>query len=147
MTTQIVLLRAINLAGRNRVGMAELRELVTGLGFEDVRTLLHSGNLVFGGDARDGARVERKLESAFQKQLGFATDFFVRSAQEWKAIVAGNPFPEEAAKDPGRLLVMCFKDAPDSNAIAALQSAIRGREVVRVCGRDGYLVYPDGIGR
>jgi uncharacterized protein (DUF1697 family) len=66
---------------------------------------------------------------------------------DWKAVIAGNPFSEEAARDPGHLLVVALKDAPDRAAAAALRNAITGREVVRVRGRHAYIVYPDGIGR
>jgi uncharacterized protein (DUF1697 family) len=45
----IALLRAVNLAGYNKVGMADLRELLGGLGFTDAQTLLQSGNIVFSG--------------------------------------------------------------------------------------------------
>ena len=62
-------------------------------------------------------------------------------------MVAGNPFPEEAERDPSHLLVIFLKEAPDRKDVMALQSAIKGREVVRAKGRHAYVVYPDGIGR
>lgn len=147
MTVHIALLRAINLAGRNPVAMADLRDLLSQLGFHDPRSLLQSGNLVFRSDTRSAAALERTLEAEAAKRLGFETDFFVRSAAEWKTIVAGNPFPEEAQRDPQHLLVMCLKDAPAAGDVKALRDAIRGREVVRTDGRTAYIVYPDGVGR
>ena len=147
MSVHIGLLRAINLAGRNRVGMADLRKLLTGLGLENVRSLLQSGNLVFRSDAHTSAQLERLLEDAAKHRLGLETDFFVRTARDWKAVIAGNPFPREAERDPGRLLVIFLKDAPDRDGVKALESAITGREVVRAKGRHAYIVYPDGIGR
>lgn len=147
MTTYIGLLRAVNLPGHNKVGMADLRELLAGLGMRDARSLLQSGNLVFRSDVRTSTAVERLLEDAAAKRLGLETDFFVRSADDWRAIVAGNPFPREAARDPGHLLVVLLKGAPDREAVKALQGAITGREVVRAGGRHAYVVYPDGVGR
>ena len=58
----IALLRAINLAGVNKVGMADLRDLLAGLGFPDAKTLLNSGNIVFDG----GNKTTAALEQAFQ---------------------------------------------------------------------------------
>ena len=147
MKTHIALLRAVNLAGRNQVGMADLRELLAELGFGDPRTLLQSGNLVFESDARPGPRLESLLQEAAKKRLGLDTDFFVRTAGDWKEIVAGNPFPKEARRDPGHLVVMFLKEEPDRDKVAALQEAITGREVFRAGGRHAYIVYPDGIGR
>ena len=66
--------------------------------------------------------------------------------QTEKAVVADNPFPNEAKNDPGHLLVVVLKDAPDRAAVAALQKAIKGREVVKAKGRQAYIVYPDGVG-
>lgn len=147
MTTYVGLLRAINLGSHNKIAMAELRQLLVDLNFEDPKTLLLSGNIVFGAATQPTAVLERQLENATEKRLGVTTDFFVRTAKEWKAIVAANPFPADAKRDPSRLVMMCLKDAPPASAVAALQSAIRGREVVKAKGPQAYFVYPDGIGR
>ena len=147
MTIHIGLLRAVNLAGHNKIGMADLRELVTALGMREVRTLLQSGNVVFRNDLHTATQLERMLEDAAAKRLGLETDFFVRTASEWKSVVAGNPFPDEAERDPSHLLVVFMKESPRREDVIALQSAITGREVVRARGRHAYVVYPDGIGR
>ena len=145
--THIALLRAVNLAGVNKVSMADLRKLLVGLGFTDAQTLLQSGNVVFSGGSKTTTALEQTLERAAAKQLGLQTDFFVRTAKEWHAIIDANPFPREAKDDPGHLLAVIMKDDVDAAAVAALQKAIVGREVVRAKGRCAYIVYPDGIGR
>jgi uncharacterized protein (DUF1697 family) len=147
MTTHIALLRAVNLGSYNKVGMADLRSLLTDLGFEHAQSLLQSGNLIFGSEGRTSAQLEDLLEAEAKKRLGLATDFFVRTAGEWRAVIAGNPFPEEAKRDPGHLLVMVLKEEPDRKDVESLQAAIKGREVVRAKGRHAYIVYPDGVGR
>ena len=147
MTVQLAFLRAVNLAGHNKVGMSDLRDLLAELKLERPRTLLQSGNLVFESQRRTSAQLESLLEGAATRRLGLTTDFFVRTAKEWAAIVAGNPFRAEASKDPGHLVVLLLKKAATTTAVAALQEAITGREVVRGAGRHAYIVYPDGIGR
>jgi uncharacterized protein (DUF1697 family) len=147
MTTYIGLLRAINLAGRNMVAMADLRELTAALGLQDARTLLQSGNLVFRSPLSASDKLERMLEDGAATHLALSTEFFVRTAAEWKAIIAANPFPAEAKNDPGRLVVMTLKEAPARAAVTALQAAIKGREVVRAKGREAFITYPDGQGR
>ncbi len=143
----IALLRAINLAGVNKVGMADLRDLLARLGFPDAQTLLNSGNIVFDGGSKTTAALEQTLERAAAKQLGLETDFLVRTAKEWRAIVDANPFPREAKDDPSHLVAVILKDDVSAANVAALQKAIVGREVVRAKGRCMYIVYPDGIGR
>lgn len=147
MSTYIALLRAINLGPRNRVAMSDLRDLVTRLGFGNVQSLLQSGNLVFESDARSAAQLEPVLEREAKRRLGLETDWFVRSARNWQTLIARNPFPAEAARDPAHLLVVCLKAAPPAQQVKALQSAITGREVVRAVDQQAYIMYPDGIGR
>ena len=143
----IALLRAVNLAGRNPVAMADLRGLLTRLGFAEPRSLLQSGNLVFRSGPRSAPRLERLLETEAERRLAVKTHFFVRTAEEWKAVVAQNPFREEARRDPGHLVVFFLRDAPEPYAVESLQAAVTGTEVVRARGRHAYVVFPDGIGR
>ena len=147
MTTCIALLRGVNLAGHRQVAMADLRKLVTGLGFADVRSLLQSGNLLFRTSNRSGAKLEQMLEAEIEKRLGLQSDCFVRTAEEWRAIIARNPFRKEAERDPGHLTVTFLKAAPDAAQVRALQAAITGPEIVRADGRQAYIVYPIGVGR
>ena len=146
MATHLALLRGINVGGHKMVAMADLRELLTQLGFGEVRSLLQSGNLAFQ-DARTSAQLERLLEAEAQKRLALQVTFFVRTAAEWRAIIARNPFPDQARRDPGHLVVMFFKDAPDRKRVEELTTAIAGPEEVRTEGRQAYIVYPAGIGR
>lgn len=147
MTTFIALVRGINIAGHKLVAMADLRDLFMAVGFVDVRSLFQSGNLLFQGRARAGARLERRLETEAEKRLDLQTSFFVRTAMEWQAVVAHNPFRDEAERDPAHLAVMFFKDAPDPTAVKALRAAITGPEVLRAVDRQAYITYPNGFGR
>ncbi|HYS21520.1 MAG TPA: DUF1697 domain-containing protein [Gemmatimonadales bacterium] len=145
--TYVALLRAINLPHHKQVAMADLRDLLTQLGFVDPRSLLQSGNLLFRGGARSGAQLERLLEKEAASRLALETDLFVRTAAEWQSVIAHNPFRKEAERDPARLVVIFLKDAPSAKAVRALQVAITGPEVVRASGRHAYIVYPNGTGR
>ena len=146
MPLYVALLRAINLAGKNKVGMADLREMCGGLGYEDARTLLQSGNLVIRAAAGASGKLERELHEETKKKLRVETDYFVRTPAEWDAVIAKNPYTAHAKRDPGHLLVMFLRDAPDRIQAAALDEAITGRETARVIGRHAYLYYPDGVG-
>ena len=147
MTIYIALLRAVNLAGHNRVRMGDLCEMLSRLGLADPKPLLQSGNVVFRSRPRSATQLERLLEAELEKCLEVETDFMVRTAAEWNAIVERNPFRKEAARDPGHLLVFCLKDEPAAASVKALQSAINGPEIVRADGRQAYVVFPDGVGR
>ena len=147
MTTYIALLRAVNVAGRNMLSMSDLRAFLEAIGMRAPRTLLQSGNAIFQSTASSSAAVERKIETEAAKRLGLKTRFFVRSAKEWNAAIAANPFPAEARSDPGHLILLCLERAPEKASVSALQKAIQGRELVKANGPHLYAVYPDGVGR
>jgi uncharacterized protein (DUF1697 family) len=141
-TVHIALLRAINLGSHKKVAMTDLKALLTDLGFGDVRTLLQTGNLVFDSKPT-GEKLERLLETEAKKNLGLDTDFMVRTAAQWKKIVAANPFPKEAKADPAHMVLMACKTAVGKD----LKITGAKREIVRAKGKEIYIVYPDGIGR
>ena len=141
----IALLRGINVGGNRKVPMADLRAFMESLGFAGVKTLLQSGNVVF--DAKGSPpQLEATLEREATTRLGLTTDFHVRTDREWRDMIAANPFPGEAERDPAHLVVVCLKDAVAPARLTALRAAIRGPERVEAQGRHAYVVYPAGIG-
>jgi uncharacterized protein (DUF1697 family) len=144
LTTRIALLRAVNVGGR-KASMADLRQLLAELGFEAPRTLIQSGNLVFGS-AISGAELEARLEREIAARLGLETDVLVRDPDEWRALIAANPHAQMAADDPSHLMVMALKSPPGEAELEALKAWIPGREVVAAAGRQLYITYPDGAG-
>jgi uncharacterized protein (DUF1697 family) len=147
MTTYIGVLRAINLGAHNKIAMSDLRAMLEKIGFQQPKTLILSGNIVFKSASKSVDKVEKMLEAASTKHLGVTTDYFVRTAEEWQAIIAANPFAKEAKNDPARLVMMCLRLAPSADQVKALQAAVKGREIVKANGRQAYIVYPDGQGR
>src|SRR2546423_2274429 len=127
--------------------MTDLRTFLTGLGLEDVRSLLQSGNLVFTSRVRTGAELERCLETEARDRLALEVGCVVRTPDEWKSVIRQNPFRKEAERDPKHLIVMFLKSEPDVADMVALESDIRGPEVVRAKGKHAYIFYPNGIGR
>jgi len=147
----IALLRGVNVGGHGKLPMAELRTHLATLGYRDVRTLLHSGNVVCRpprattGRAADHA-LEQALAAAIASGFGVTTEVIVRRPAAWAALIARNPFVEEAARDPARLMVLCLREDPVAGAEAALVAAMRGPERARVIERESYIFYPDGMG-
>jgi len=129
------------------VAMSDLRDMIAKLGFQEPRSILQSGNLLFRTGARTPGQLERELEAEAAKRLGLETEFFVRSSDEWEAIVAHNPFRKEAESAPGYLVLMCMKSAPKPKDVKALEDSNPGRERIRALGTHAYIVYPDGQGR
>jgi uncharacterized protein (DUF1697 family) len=146
MATYIALLRAINVAGSKPVAMANLRSLFGALGLANTRTLLQTGNVVFEAKM-SAAKLESLLEAEAKKRLKLETDFFVRAASDLQSLIKNNPYPTEAARDPGHLVVQFLKGAASQMAVKSLQAAIAGPECITANGKHLYVVYPSGIGR
>lgn len=104
MATQIALLRGINVGRAKRIAMADLREVVTELGYTNVRTLLNSGNVVFDSKSRFTAPRVAALREAIAARTGVTAEVMVISADELAIIVAENTL-DPIVTDPSRCLV------------------------------------------
>jgi uncharacterized protein (DUF1697 family) len=144
--TYVAFLRGINVTGRNRILMAELRAMFEALGFGGAQTLLQSGNVLFSCNAQAARALEARLEAETAKRLGVTTPYVVRSAKELAAFAAANPFVREAKDDPAHVIGWFVKGAIAARNVEALRAAIKGPEYVAFGKRDGYMVYPSGMG-
>jgi uncharacterized protein (DUF1697 family) len=138
---RIALPRAINLGPHKKVAMADLRKMAEGLGLEDVRTILNSGNLFFRSRL-SASKLESMLEDESARCLGLDTEYYVRTGAELAKIVQGNPFAAFAKRDPAHLMVHFCKKAPAKSLVVTGQK----REDVKAQGREIYVTYPDSIG-
>ena len=145
MARQIALLRGINLGSHKRVKMAELRELLTGLGYEDVRTLLQSGNVVLSSGKAPG-KVREELERRIAADLGVETQVVTRTRDELADVIERNPLADVAV-DPKKLQVSFLSKAPSKTVADGLAAADITPERVAVSGREIYAWHPDGVHR
>lgn len=145
MTRFAVLLRGINVGTAKRVAMADLRDLLDGLGFSAVRTHLNSGNATVAGP--DGEHAGR-IEAALRERFGFEVRTIVLTAGELRAIVDGNPFAG-VATNGSRMMAHVLSAAPDPALLAAHdvvaldpQRAALGPRVIYQWCPDGLLAAP-----
>lgn len=146
LATHLALLRGINVGTAKRVPMAELKGALEDLGATGVRTLLNSGNVVFGAKGR-GPTAER-IRAAVRARTGVDARVTVLKAADWRAIVAGNTIAQRC-DNPSRMLVAVLAEAADLPRAQALvdkhQPAAGSREAVAVGPRALYLWCPDGL--
>ncbi|HKS22133.1 MAG TPA: DUF1697 domain-containing protein [Thermoanaerobaculia bacterium] len=136
MTTYVAFLRGINVVGRNVVRMSELRDLCTSLGWEDVRTLLNSGNVVF--------RAQKATPKALEEALG-GVRVILRTEGELRKVAENNPF--DPVRNPSYLHV-AFCDKKVSADTLRDAYGDKGPEVIRGGGgRELYIDYVNGVGR
>lgn len=143
-TRYIALLRGINVGRAKRVAMAELRTLVEGLGFQNVRTLLNSGNVVFDGDVADCADAAIRIEHAVAARTGVVARVLVLAAGDLATIVDEHQL-RDVALDHSRLLVTFLFDPADAVRLAPLATQDWTPERLAVGTRAAYLWCPNGI--
>ena len=139
------MLRAINVGGR-KLPMGDLRAFAATLGLEEPRTLLASGNLVFGSSETDAAALEQWLEEEVAGHFGLRTEFLLRSANDLRAVIAANPFIDAADARPSRLLVHFHREPIPADYVGALEADNKGSERLAAKGRELYVDYTDGVG-
>ena len=140
MPTVVGLLRGVNVGGRT-MPMAELRELVESLGFDDVRTYIQSGNVLFSAKKRPAAA---ELEAAIERRFGLEVDVMLRSAAELERTIEHNPFPDA---DRSKLHVGFMARKPTAAVVGALDAEAFLPEQFAIEGTELYLHLPSGMGR
>ncbi len=146
LATYVALLRGINVGGRTRVSMADLRTLFLALGSEDVATYVQSGNVLFKAPLASPAELAPPIDEEIRRRLGLNVRVVVRTAAQLAQVVAGNPFAADGI-DPGKLHVAFLAESPDRARVRALEAKPVERDELRVVGQHVYLHYPSGYGK
>lgn len=144
MTRYVALLRAVNLGSHKKVSMADLRELLAGLGYADVRTYLQSGNAVFTAPETRPERVAASVEERLAAELGLTTEVIMRTAEELQDVVERNPLEVD---DPAKSTVWFLLKPPPQDWLTGLDLDRFAPEEMRAGEREIYLRLPNGIGR
>ena len=144
--TLVALLRGVNVGRANRVAMADLRALLEDLGYDDVRTLLNSGNAVFSvsGRAADTTAESARIEEALGSRLAIRARVIVVGSGDLADAIAESPLGE-VADDPARLLVAFPSRPADLEGLAPLTNRDWAPEAVAVGSRAAYLWCPGGV--
>jgi uncharacterized protein (DUF1697 family) len=141
MTTQVCLLRGVNVGGKNRLAMRDLVALFESLGLRDVRTYIQSGNVLFSSGRRISAD---QLGAAIAERFGLVVPVVLRSADQLTGVLRSNPF---AGRDPAALHVGFLEAAPAASPLSGLDPRAWAPEEFATYGTEIYLFLPDGMGR
>jgi uncharacterized protein (DUF1697 family) len=112
-----------------------LRGVLERLGFENVETVITTGNVVFDAEDRDVAALEARIEAAWPEQLGFQSTTIIRTAEQIARLVAWNPFGAMADTPARSLQVTFLKYEPDAALDLAGVAEGRGYSIVGVQDR------------
>lgn len=136
----IVLLRGVNVGGKNKLPMKMFAGALDGLGCKNVKTYIQSGNAVF-----DGETSAADIAAAVKKAAGFTPHVFVATAAAFLKAARANPFATEAAASGKSVHLFLLEEAPKAEAVEALGQLKRPREDFAIGGRTLYLHTPEGL--
>ena len=140
MTAYVALIRAVNVSGTGKLPKEDLKAMGEACGFEQARTFINSGNLLFASDLAEAA-VQKRMEERLVEFFGKPTAVFVRSAKEIARAVESNPFADDK---PSRVMAHFIDDVPaqemidDARDVAGERMALGPRLI--------YVSYGEGIG-
>jgi uncharacterized protein (DUF1697 family) len=124
--------------------MAEFRALLEGLGFTAVKTLLNSGNAVFHSVGRSAGAHAKAISAALVQRLGVHVPVIVKSASDFRAVIAENTLAP-AADQHSRFLVTFAQEQGAIEALAELRPLVRAPERLLIGKHAAYLHCARGI--
>lgn len=146
MNTFIALLRGVNVGGKNKLPMAELRTALTASGLLNVQSYIQSGNVVFQSPLDDQTAITASIIETLEKQFAISTTVVLITAARLLAIRDANPYPDAEQLDKSLQLYFLHQPAQAVNhqKLASLKSDSESYHLLQHCF---YLLAPDGIGR
>jgi uncharacterized protein (DUF1697 family) len=147
----VALLRGINVGGKNKVAMADLRQLAASLGHTEIATYIQSGNLVFTSQDESTAALADALEQQIARTLDVRPAVVVVSRADLAQVIADNPFPDES--NPKALHAVFYREPVTDDTIVTVAAAEErarakgSRDEAVVVGQTLFMRTPDGLGR
>jgi uncharacterized protein (DUF1697 family) len=146
MNTYISLLRGINVSGHKMIKMEDLINLYKSLKFENVRTYVQSGNVIFNTSARDQEKILKKLETNIESRFGFPVKVIIRTHGELYQVIKKNPFIKRTGIDISKLYISFLSDKPAAGLIKDIKLNKNETEEYQIIGKEVYLYLPEGYG-
>ncbi|MEK4234698.1 hypothetical protein BSK65_21670 [Paenibacillus odorifer] len=141
MTTYIALLRGINVGGNKIIKMLDLKAMFQTLGFENVRTYIQSGNVVFESDEGSKSLLTGVIERKIHEVFGFEVSVIIRTLAEMENVIANDPFQLSEPEEFKRWYVTFLPAEPSAEALDKLRTYENGPDKVRFVGREMYILY------
>lgn len=146
MNKYIVLIRGINVGGRNKLLMKELVVILKGLGCVNVKTYIQSGNVVLQSSNDNVTELSKIIGQAINQQQGFQPHIHILTTKDLQQAIDNNPFTE-AKVDPKTLHFGFLDSMPSNPNIGKLAALKTTTEYFQLIDKVFYLNAPDGIGR
>jgi uncharacterized protein (DUF1697 family) len=142
---QILLLRGVNVGGRNKLAMPALRRALEDAGMEEVSTYVQSGNVVLDSTAKPDP-LARTCEALIAERFGLQIGVVVRTRAELAKVIAHDPLGDVATEEKLYQVTFCAQK-PAKAALAKVAERAAPGERLLGHGREIYAWFPHGVGR
>ncbi len=146
----VSMLRAVNVGGRNKIKMEELRLLYESLGLLNPSTHIQSGNVIFGSPGKATGKgmeaLSKRIADAIEEGLGVRCEVILRTASELKDVIQRNPFAKRTDIPPNKLIVTFLGKDPGSEARDNIRKLQAHPDELHLDGRELYIHFPNGAG-
>jgi uncharacterized protein (DUF1697 family) len=146
MTVYIALLRGINVSGQKIIKMEHLRAVFEEMRFEQIRTYIQSGNVVFEADEQDTSLLEKKIEQKIEQVYSFQVPVIVRTSRELELVVEQTPFDTAELTANEKIYVSFLSQEPSAEAVQVLKTFESDTDDFQVHGREVYILIRAGYG-
>jgi uncharacterized protein (DUF1697 family) len=144
----IALLRGINVSGKRKIKMADLRAMCEKMGLQAVQTYIQSGNIIFEDSEEDTAVLEKSLRAEIETTFGFEVPVMVMTQAYLQQVAERNPFLQKNEELDTKLLHVTFlATEPLEDLVKVLKEKDYGTDEFEVIGNRVYLYFPNGYGR
>lgn len=144
MKTYIALLKGINVGGHKKVPMADLRELLTKSGFENVQTYIQSGNVILQSSKSDISVIENNIQESIMDHFGFEISVLVKTRSDLKRIFNDSPFSEEKKKAS---YFMLLRNTPEDDLVKVASEKVYEGEEYKILKDCIYFFCEKGFGQ
>jgi len=145
MPIYISMLRGINVGGNKLIKMDQLRKSIEALGFEQVKTYIQSGNVVFKTGKLSPAALSKRIEERILSDFGHSASVISRTVDEMSKTIANNPLLKQPGIDLEKLHVAFLSAAPEAPALKKLSELTLAPDQSRCLGKEVYLYFPNGF--
>jgi uncharacterized protein (DUF1697 family) len=145
MAIYISMLRGINVGGHKRIKMDQLRESFEALGFEQVKTYIQSGNVVFRAGKTSPSALSKKIEEKILSDFGFSASVVSRTSEEMGKTIENNPFLKERGIAVEKLHVTFMSEAPAAAALKKLTELVVAPDRLCYFGKELFFYLPNGV--
>jgi uncharacterized protein (DUF1697 family) len=141
MHTHLALLRGINVSGQKLIKMEDLRKLMETAGFENVKTYIQSGNIIFESRESNKAKISAMIKKLISDHYGFDVSILMLNHANLEKAIANNPFLREKDIDLKQVYVTFLSESPVEEHIEKFKTSNIEKDIAIILGDVMYLKY------